>query len=216
MFAAEMPYRLEHPRALVSPLTGYVVAYLFSWVALGQGLWNLPRYVFGSSWLSSGYVDAMAMTDPDHKRAIICGAVGLFLWLIAVLYRLMKIGVAPRPLAVAFLLVLSAYMTWKHGIVRADVGHLEPMLGYVLILWLMVPVLGDAGKSADGGDSKANSPGDPRWSSIRIGRILLVCASIGLCTLPCLAIFRASGCAWSYSELRPIFQYTGPSVAHAP
>jgi hypothetical protein len=202
LIAAELPFRWKHPRALRSPLTIYFAASLLVWVAIGQRLLNLPQYIMGSWQISSGYADAVGFTDPHYATlAIACGMAGLSLWLITLIYLLIEHGVTLRRLSLVLLLLLNAYFTWKHGVVRADLGHLPLMLCYIVILWLMLPFLAEPLKSPAAAGAMAHAPRTTirRW--LGVGRVVFVGGSVGLCICSSLVYLRTMRDPWSCEPL---------------
>ncbi len=102
----------------LQPLLAFVGLFVLGWWALGQSPANLPRYVYGSMQISSGYAEAMALPG---ERAEILVALGVLLLLAtgAVLRRpadLRRPGTVPA----ALLIGLGLFLEWKHGFVRQD------------------------------------------------------------------------------------------------
>ncbi len=102
----------------------YLIAYLGTWVLLGQKLGNLPAYFAGSWYISDGWLWSMGFPAPF---APLWKGVAILLLLIG--YTLVHFRLNPdKPRAAANSLLLGAfvYLNWKHGFVRAD-GH---MIGF--------------------------------------------------------------------------------------
>jgi hypothetical protein len=202
LIAAELPFRRTKPRAVQSPLTIYFAASVLVWLALGQRLFNLPQYIVGSWQISSGYADAVGFTDPDYAPlAIACGLAGLSLWLITLVYLLIEHGLTLRRLSLVLVLLLNVYFTWKHGVVRADLGHLPLMLCYIVILWLMLPLVVEPAKSPNATGAMAHGPRPAFCRWVGVGRILFVCGSVGFCICSSLVYLRATGDPWSCEPL---------------
>jgi len=102
----------------------YVVAFLVSWIALGQNPANLPAY-FAASWhISNGWLWSMGFPTPASP---LWKGVTILLLLIGYSIFHVRLHVdKPRAIANTFLLGAFIYLNWKHGFVRAD-GH---MIGF--------------------------------------------------------------------------------------
>lgn len=102
----------------------YILAFLASWVALGQNPINLPAYVAASWHISDGWLWSMGFPSPISPLWK-----GMTILLLLIGYSIFHVRLhSDKPRAVANTLLLGAfiYLNWKHGFVRAD-GH---MIGF--------------------------------------------------------------------------------------
>ncbi|MCO5165233.1 MAG: hypothetical protein M9894_02540 [Planctomycetes bacterium] len=127
--------RGERRRAL-SLVVGFVALYVVFWWTAGQSLSDLPIYLRHGWHISAGYDRAMGL---NHTRAAVWAVgqavlVALTVWGVCALRgpeRRTRAPVVAYAAAVAFL-------SWKHGFVRAD-AHVLGFFTTVLVLSLALP-----------------------------------------------------------------------------
>ncbi len=121
---------------------GLVVAFLgfclLTWIAAGQLLSGLPRYLQGSLEITNGFSEAMAIEGAPFEM---CLAVAILILLPATVatYGPALVHDA-KQLVVTALLALSVFLQWKHGFVRHD-GHSMIFFAYVLLVPFLFPLL---------------------------------------------------------------------------
>jgi hypothetical protein len=125
--------------------TGWTLAVLSGWMALGQNLSHLPTYLGRGFELSGGYEQAMGLEA--SWLISICGFL-LATFVLQLVFlgssRTCEIGQKQsrggRLLITAWLLAFL-FITWKHGFVRADTHHVVYFAGFVSILAPLLAVL---------------------------------------------------------------------------
>jgi len=91
-------------------------AFAVSWIAAGQSLLDLPRYVQTSWWIASGYNDGMSKVGPSSETV-------LAVWMIAlsVLVAGIELGRGPRSgrhVMLGLFVVLGVWLAFKAGFTR--------------------------------------------------------------------------------------------------
>jgi hypothetical protein len=102
----------------LQPLLAFAGLFVVGWWALGQSPANIPRYIYGSMQISSGYTEAMALPG---ERAEILVALGTLLLIAAgaVIRRPCDFR-RPGTVPAGLLIGLGLFLEWKHGFVRQD------------------------------------------------------------------------------------------------
>ena len=124
---------------LVVPALGWLAA----WVALGQGLGQIPAFLKGWSLLASAYNQAMFVTGANGWAglAVVGAAFAVAALRVAAMPRLE--GGHPhlrRGLILAWLAAVF-FLAWKYGYVRADHDHLALFLAFVPVVALGLEAL---------------------------------------------------------------------------
>lgn len=124
----------------VGMAAGFLGGVLLLWVVAGQDLSNLGAYLTNGWQVCAGFDQAMAT---DCPRLVLQGAVALLLLaLITVGLRAFSFDTSEIPfrwtqraLLCGWLLALL-FVTWKHGLIRADRHHIEFFLFFVPLVLL--------------------------------------------------------------------------------
>ncbi len=123
---------------------GFIAGLGGGWAFLGQGMSQIPAFLAGGIRIASGYNGAMGL---EPSPAALAG--GLLTLLVTVAAILMRYHAQQRAdatqrwrqrLLFAWLLAL-VFLTWKHGLVRADRHHAIFFLGFAPLLALMLEAL---------------------------------------------------------------------------
>lgn len=115
--------------ALVLPVA-YGVGLLGIWLATGQALANLPKFMTMSMEIASGYVEAMSVTGSQSLlvRALVIIVIDVLACLVIVLRAKRK-----RPLLVCLILTLAAlHFQFRHSFIRHDEGHCLFFFGFAI------------------------------------------------------------------------------------
>jgi hypothetical protein len=182
----ELRYRLESPRSIFTPFTLFVPGFCLTWMLAGQRLWNIPAYVRASVEISNGYLAAMGSSNPDPFHIITIAAVLLCLLVVAAVIYCVSARISPRSLSIAFLLLVNAWLAWKHAVTRADSGHLIIFLGMIAILFLLLPVM-------------LPTAIENRWSRFRVA---LVAVALLLCGYGSCRLIAVDGIPWSLASVK--------------
>lgn len=124
---------------------GFVLALVALWTAAGQSLAGLPAFVrFGLN-MSAGYSQAMAIEE--SWPVFVLGAALAALWAFWIGTWWWPRRRSPDTWAVAAVLALGVFMSWRHGFTRAD-GHVLIFFVFSVFLATAMPALarGDARK----------------------------------------------------------------------
>ncbi len=111
---------------------GFVVSFLLGWMAFGQGIGNLPSFLYYGLQLSTGYVGAMGVYETTTTFVLGLSAAGC-----VAIYAVLHFFSNPdRIRALCSIAILGAviFLNWKHGFVRAD-GH---VLGHYVMVLLVI------------------------------------------------------------------------------
>jgi hypothetical protein len=133
---------LRRPTAAAAVASSFVVAIAGVWLAVGQALGDLPRWLHGSSEIARGYNECMGIIGEAGE---VWSALAMItaLTVIAVLlwFRPRAAGTAPSTRLVRWggtgIAFLTLFLTWKAGFSRQDSGHTMIFFGYAA----MAPVL---------------------------------------------------------------------------
>jgi hypothetical protein len=101
----------------------YAAWFLALWLLLGQSLASLPRYLYGSLQISSGFVEGMALSREDTREvrlALVLLSLLAVTWLVSEGVRLHS----AKGLLAGALLTFSLFLMWKQGFVRHDIHSL--------------------------------------------------------------------------------------------
>lgn len=98
----------------------FTTSFVAGWMAWGQSPLNIPAFIINSLSISDGYVDIMGV--PATPGMFACGLISAFA--LVVYFASVLWGAEDRPRSMAALGVTgaAAFLSWKHGFVRAD-GH---------------------------------------------------------------------------------------------
>lgn len=106
----------QRPRARALLPPAFFGTFLVSWwLVLGQSLANIPRYLYNSLQIATGYVEAMMV---QGEKVNIYLAFAILALLGAAL--LSRSFFEPRNLLTTGVVVLFLFLQWKHGFVRQD------------------------------------------------------------------------------------------------
>jgi hypothetical protein len=128
ILVASMP---RHQRRVGSAVLvgSFLTVFLALWLDAGQKLENLPRFLYWSLEVTSGYSDAMSLRGEDSEvgaaflmLGLVCAALGLGYW---------RAGLARRWLPATLVIGLGLFLCWKEGLVRQDPAHLRVFFAYV-------------------------------------------------------------------------------------
>ena len=124
-------------RAAFALAVSYLIFLSIGWSAVGQSLSSLPSYLLGSLQLSSEYSRSMGLSADVPTLwlgLLVVAAMGIYL---ATQVR----GREHRERKVALVLValVGAFLSWKHGFVRAD-AHTLSHFQFQLFLVVVLPV----------------------------------------------------------------------------
>jgi len=104
------------------------LGFLAVWLALGQALTNLPRWIRGSLEITSGFDAAMSIVPQVNVFRAALGA--LFLFVVALALILRRVPLNLHQAGILLTLMLYVFVAWKEGFVRAD-GHI------FIFLWFL-------------------------------------------------------------------------------
>ena len=141
------------------PCIAFGLVYLGGWVAAGQALSNLPVYVLNSMQVATGFATMALRPEP---MVLAWGLTGVVLILAS-----LAAAIATSPRRADTLLRLlpvaaCAYLSWKHGFVRADVHVMiffSALIGYAAMI------------------TASEGAGTSRWKELLAGACLVVTLS---------------------------------------
>ena len=114
---------------LLLPLA-FAAGVLGLWLATGQSLTNLPRFIILSLEIAGGYVEGMSCTGPRPSLLLAMAIVGLDVLLcLAVALRARS---RARFLICLALTFAAIYLQFRHGFIRHDSGHSPEFFGFAL------------------------------------------------------------------------------------
>jgi hypothetical protein len=126
------------PRRALAVGGGFLLALLAWWTAAGQSPAGLPAFVrFGLN-ISSGYGQAMAIEE--SWPVFVFGALLAALWAFWIGTWWWPRRRSAGAFAVAAVLALSVFMSWRHGFTRAD-GHVLIFFVFSVFLATAMPAL---------------------------------------------------------------------------
>ncbi len=129
--------RTERVRNLVLVIGALVVAFWFSWFALGRSLGDFPDWLRGSKELTSGYTWAMGLGNGPGSGHDWAFLVVLTVILVVGLWQQVRMdGTAAIP--TVFLVAVGFWFALKEGFVRLDSVH--DVVGFVFLATLIVVV----------------------------------------------------------------------------
>lgn len=108
-------------RAAATIASLYVTFFLTCWLITGQHLANLWPWIRGSIEITVGYIDAMNQVRSEFL-VLLC-AFAAILFLVAVVVRACSMPLTMENSGVLLVTVMYVFLSWKHGLVRADGGH---------------------------------------------------------------------------------------------
>jgi hypothetical protein len=99
------------------------------WLATGQSLANLPRFVSMSLQIASGYVDAMSLIGPRSSFFLALTIFGLevLLFIVVALYTRERV----RSLVCLTLMFAALHLEFRHGFIRQD-AHCLMFFGFAM------------------------------------------------------------------------------------
>jgi hypothetical protein len=108
--------------AAVLPPALYAAAFSLAWVAAGQSLANVPRYLSGSLEISAGYDEGMGV-EGNPAELYLAGVILVTFWATLLPFSARDLPAARRlgglrQLSLVGLLAVTAFLEWKHGFVR--------------------------------------------------------------------------------------------------
>ena len=123
-------YRRKFMLAVCLPAL-FLLGLVIIWAGCGQHLTNLPAF-FRASWeIASGYPAAMLRTFVDTDLTLGLTVAAAFLALFARLAFLARRN--PASLGTLLIVLLSTFLAWRHGFVRADLYHIAFFTGFLPI-----------------------------------------------------------------------------------
>jgi len=111
----------------------FSIFFLLLWIVCQQSINNIPSYISAMLSFSSGYNDAMAIYEKHYLTGIALFFLFTYSFFVVKNYVLSNIGDVYRKYAKALILLLTLFISWKHGFVRAD-GHMLIFLQFSLIV----------------------------------------------------------------------------------
>jgi hypothetical protein len=111
----------RHWAALCPPAV-FANAFCLIWLALGQSLANLPRYLYGSLQITSGYAEGMS-SGGSLTELYLAGSIFLAFWAALLPFSAQELPAARRlgslrQLSLLGLLAVTGFLEWKHGFIR--------------------------------------------------------------------------------------------------
>jgi hypothetical protein len=118
---------------------GFCVLFVLGWIISGQDLTSLPAFFRNALLISSGYDQTMALEVSSTFQAR--GKVAVVLTVAIILIRSLGAWAGGpflwwRRLVLLLWLVITVFVAWKRGFVRAGSEHMSSFLGLVPILVL--------------------------------------------------------------------------------
>jgi hypothetical protein len=115
-------------------LAVYAVSWLGIWLGLGQSMFNIPAYAYGTLEIAGGFAQALAIESPERWYEVWL-AIGS-LTAVAALWFMRDRQGTTRALAatLAAALLVSVFFQWKHGFTRHDGGHAIGFFAYALFV----------------------------------------------------------------------------------
>lgn len=124
-------------KAAIAIALSWASAFLLGWMILGQDLSHLPTYLNNGFALSNGY-EAMGLEPPASVWSCTLALALVAVLLMAMAHTSDSPTAAPAQRASRLLrslwLLAFLFMTWKHGLVRADKHHVVYFVGFVAVL----------------------------------------------------------------------------------
>jgi hypothetical protein len=118
----------------VLTLVFFAVLWLGVWLALGQSIFNIPAYAYGTLQIAGGFAQALALDSPARWYEIWLG-IGALTAIVALWFmRDTHAMSGPRSAAIALALFISLFLQWKHGFTRHDGGHSIGFFAYALFV----------------------------------------------------------------------------------
>jgi hypothetical protein len=130
-FFCEIRNRADHSRSFFSPILIFMLVYCIGWVFARQSLMNLPRYIFSSLQIATGYNESMGVTGDLVDIWISVILLALFFTILGHIARVRKERVQ------LLVLVTGLLLAWKQGFTRQD-NHTVIFFGYALVSILIV------------------------------------------------------------------------------
>ena len=128
---------VSHPRLRgVFVLASATIAFTTGlWLLAGQQLSDLLPYVRASQEIVAGYSDAMGVS-PSSARSVYAAFLIVAVVVIAVAFRTSVGWPRDRRLALAALVILLLFASWKFAFVRSHIGPTFVTLGYATLILL--------------------------------------------------------------------------------
>ncbi len=134
IFACKLGQRKIRPALFFAAITSG--SFLLLWFLSRQGLTQIPAWISGSYEIASGYSRAMSLSPKPH--VLIACLLACFITAAAVFTLMAKHRRDISRIGFLVALGLLIFLTWKHGIVRADahvfwlIVFLPPTFGFLL------------------------------------------------------------------------------------
>lgn len=114
----------------------FIASFGVLWMAAGQHLSNLPDFTVNSIEIAAGYNQAMGTVGDSIAIPLafisLVGLTAAWAWFGDWRDRRAQV-------AAVSVVLLTGFLAYKQGVVRADAGHQATFLGLMAIIWLAVP-----------------------------------------------------------------------------
>jgi hypothetical protein len=112
----------------------FAVLWLGVWLALGQSIFNIPAYTYGTFQIAGGFAQALAIESPERWYEVWLALGSLAAILTLWFMRDRQTTSRPLSAALGLTLLVSLFFQWKHGFTRHDGGHAIGFFAYALLV----------------------------------------------------------------------------------
>jgi hypothetical protein len=125
-------FQSEYKRSILE-VGIFCAFFLLIWVLCQQSINNIPSFISAMLSFSSGYNEAMAIYEKHYLTVIALILLITYSFFVIKNYVILAEGAWYRKYAKALILLLTLFIAWKHGFVRAD-GHMLIFLQFCLLV----------------------------------------------------------------------------------
>lgn len=133
-------FQSEYKRSILE-IGIFCAFFLLIWVFCQQSISNIPSFISAMLSFSSGYNEAMAIYEKHYLTAVGLTLLITYSFFVIKNYLTLSEDAWYRKYAKSLILLLTLFIAWKHGFVRAD-GHMLIFLQYCLLvapLYILTP-----------------------------------------------------------------------------